>query len=77
MAGVGSLSDDLLCHVFQLVIDSTQLRVISGTCRRWAALLRNRHELWESVSFALPPKRSRGRDRWAGEGCRGRERARR
>ena len=63
MAGVGSLSDDLLCHVFHLVANSTQLRVIASTCRRWATLLRYRPELWESVSFSLPPKRSRGRDR--------------
>lgn len=63
------LSDDLLARIFGL-LDSTQLRVAAGTCRRWAGLLRSRSELWHSVHLALPPKKSRGRDRcaWVGVG---------
>lgn len=61
---IQELSDDLLARIFSL-LDSGQLRRAAGTCRRWAALLRARLELWGSVALALPPKRSRGRDRRA------------
>lgn len=69
-AGIGDLSDDLLCRVFG-ELDSTQLRLAAGTCQRWAALLKNCEELWHRVSFALPPKKSRGRDRWGEGGTQG------
>ncbi|KAL4440172.1 hypothetical protein ABPG75_003173 [Micractinium tetrahymenae] len=59
---IGALSDDLLAQCFAVLDDGT-LRVAAGTCRRWAALLRERAELFRSVRFDLPPKRSRGRDR--------------
>ncbi len=59
---ISVLSDDLLAQCFA-VLDDGMLRVAAGTCRRWAALLRERAELFRSVRFDLPPKRSRGRDR--------------
>lgn len=59
---ISALSDDLLAQCFAVLDDGT-LRVAAGTCRRWAALLRDRAELFRSVRFDLPPKRSRGRDR--------------
>lgn len=61
---IGVLSDDLLAQCLAVLDDGT-LRVAAGTCRRWAALLRERSELFRSVRFDLPPKRSRGRDRSA------------
>jgi hypothetical protein len=61
---IHDLSDDLLAAVLAGIPDSTQLRVAAGTCRRWAGLLRERLELWQEVQLELPPKRSRGRDRW-------------
>ncbi|EFN52797.1 expressed protein [Chlorella variabilis] len=60
---INDLTDDLLSAVLAAVRDSTQLRAVASTCRRWAALLRDRLELWHEVQLALPPKRSRGRDR--------------
>lgn len=61
-AYIHELSDDLLARIFA-VLDSRQLRLAAGTCRRWAELLYTRLELWHHVHLALPPKRSRGRDR--------------
>jgi hypothetical protein len=61
---INELSDDLLAKIMASV-DSAELRALAPTCRRWAALLRDGGELWRRVQLALPPKRSRGRDRWA------------
>lgn len=76
--GFGDLSDDLLARVLA-ELDCSQLRACAGVCRRWAELCRTRLELWATCDFALPPKRSRGRDRWAraGDGRGGHSRLRR
>lgn len=58
------LSDDLLVHVLS-ALDSAELRGLAGVCRRWAALLQERGELWQSVAVTLRPKLWRGRDRSA------------
>ncbi|PRW39242.1 disease resistance TAO1-like isoform X1 [Chlorella sorokiniana] len=60
--GFADLSDDLVARVLSL-LDCTQLRICAGVCRRFAELCSTRMELWRSVDFQLPPKRSRGRDR--------------
>ena len=57
------LSDDLLASVLGK-LNSSELRQVAPTCRRWAELLQTRLDLWTTVTLHLPHKKSRGRDRW-------------
>lgn len=59
---IAALSDDLLAHIFSS-LDCTTLRSIAWTCKRWSAVLQEHLQLWHTVSLALHPKISRGRDR--------------